>query len=217
MHGKTAIPDTRPLAQRDLVEPENKHIHTGIVSWHSLAAAHLVELVKANSDMTAVVLADGAHGTRVFPEHARVVVLIDLWGVPMPTAEYLDEFSAAIPGAVFLALDREQNEMEIARLLRTGFAGFITHNEALRLLGDAIRAVAQGRVWTSPEVIRAYMDLTSKRPAVRESGLGTLTSRENQVLDLLRRRYSNKEMATLLKISESTVKFHVSNVLTKLQ
>ena len=60
------------------------------------------------------------------------------------------------------------------------------------------------------------MDLTSKRPAVRESGLGTLTSRENQVLDLLRRRYSNKEMATLLKISESTVKFHVSNVLTKL-
>jgi len=216
MRPQIVVSSTRPLAQRDLVESENNHIYAGIVSWHSLAAAHLVDLVKANPNMTPVILADATNGSSIFPERARVVILIDLWGVSMSTAEYMDELSAAIPGCVFLALDRARNEMEIARLLRAGFAGFITHNEALYLLGQAIHAVAEGQIWTSPEVIRVYMNLTSKRPALRESGIGTLTSRENQILDLLRRRYSNKEMAMLLRISESIVKFHVSNVLMKL-
>jgi DNA-binding CsgD family transcriptional regulator len=64
--------------------------------------------------------------------------------------------------------------------------------------------------------LRIYVDLTSARNSIRATGIATLTVRENQILDLLRRRYSNKEIANHFGISESTVKFHVSNVLTKL-
>ena len=116
----------------------------------------------------------------------------------------------------FLALDQPSSDVEIAQLLRAGFAGFITYDQSFQFLGAAIKAVAQGQVWASPEVLRIYVDLTSPRNNIRATGIATLTVRENQILDLLRRRYSNKEIANHLGISESTVKFHVSNVLTKL-
>ena len=215
MFENTVAPPIRPSAQRDQVEATNP-IYVGIVTSHSLAAHHLIELIKVNNNMLPVILPDGAKGATVFPAHAPVVILIDLWGLPLPTSEYLDAFIAAIPRCTFLALDRARNGIDVARFLRAGFAGFISHEEALYLLGPALNAVAEGRVWTSPEVIRIYMNLTSQRTTARGVGVETLTTRENQVLELLRRRYSNKEMASLLQISESTVKFHVSNVLMKL-
>jgi NarL family two-component system response regulator LiaR len=190
-------------------------IYVGLVMSHALAAHHLAELIKAHN-MYPVILADGVKIANVFPARARVVIIIDLWGLPLPVARYLDSFTRLVPGVAFLALDQLGAEAEVAHLLRTGFAGFISHDQALHLLGSAITAVAEGQVWASPEVIRIYMNLTSQRTAIRGTGIETLTIRENQILDLLRRRYSNKEMANLLGISESTVKFHVSNVLTKL-
>jgi len=201
--------------QRDHVEA-GRQVYIGVIAWHLLAARYLVELVEANRNMSAIILADGIKSVAAFPPHARVVILMDLWGLPLPISEYLDAFSAAIPTCAFLAVDRARNGVDVARFLRAGFAGFITHDEAIDGLGTAIQAVAEGYVWTSPEVMRIYMNLTSHRSAVRGEGAATLTSRENQVLDLLRWRYSNKEMAVLLRISESTVKFHVSNVLMKL-
>jgi len=159
---------------------------------------------------------DHAKFAHSFPASSRVVVLIDLWGLPLPLTEYLDWLSAAIPGCAFLALDSAKSEVDVARLLHSGIAGFITHAESSHLLGPAIQAVAAGRIWASPEIIRIYVELTSQRFTV-SSGAEMLTSRENQVLELLRKRYSNREMAQLLRISESTVKFHVSNVLMKLK
>lgn len=204
-----------PQIQRDHAEAPSQ-IYVGVFAWHLLAARYLVELVEANHNMSAVILTDDVKSATPFPAHARVVILIDLWGLPLPTSDYLAVFSAAIPRCAFLAVDRARNVTDVARLLHTGFTGFINHDEAIDGLGTAIQAVAAGYVWTSPEVIRIYLNLTSHGTAARGERAATLTSRENQVLDLLRRRYSNKEMATLLKISESTVKFHVSNVLMKL-
>ena len=215
MRGKNAVLEIRPAMQRDHVEAASQ-IYIGVIAWHILAAHYLAELVEANHNMSAVILTEGIKSAIAFPRHARVVILIDLWGLPLPMSDYLDAFSAAIPRCAFLAVDRARNGVDVVRFLRTGFAGFITHDEAIDGLGTAIQAVAEGHVWTSPEVMRIYMNLTSHRTAAGGEGAATLTSRENQVLDLLRWRYSNKEMAMLLRISESTVKFHVSNVLMKL-
>jgi len=193
-----------------------KRIYVGIVSCHSLAAHHLSEIIARNPNMSSFILMDGAMSACVLPQDGRCVILIDLWNLPLPFSEYLDAFTAAIPGCVFLALDRARNGVDVARLLQAGFAGFITHEEALSHLGTAVNAVEEGHVWTSPEVINIYMKLTSQRAAALRGGVEVLTIRESQVLDLLRKRYSNREMASLLHISESTVKFHVSNVLMKL-
>jgi two-component system, NarL family, response regulator LiaR len=194
----------------------SKQICVGIVSAHLLAARYLLEVLKANPNMLPVIMFEGVNSAKVFPARSPIVILIDLWGLPLPTSEYLDTFAGALPGCAFLAVDRDRKETDVAHFLRTGFAGFITHAEVSHLLGPAIHAVAKDRIWISHEVIRIYLQLTSQRTTMRRAGSDTLTVRENQVLDLLRRRCSNKEVADLLGISESTVKFHVSNVLMKL-
>jgi DNA-binding NarL/FixJ family response regulator len=216
MLSATTAPEARSLSQLDQVGTSTSTpIHVGLVVFHSLAAHHLAELVRVNK-MVPVVLTDHVKTAHPFPASPRVVVLIDLWGLPLPLTEYLDGLSAAIPGCAFLALDSAKPEIEVARLLHSGIAGFITHGESSQLLGAAIEAVAAGRVWASREIIRIYVELTSQRFTV-SSGVEMLTARENQVLEFLRKRYSNREMAQVLRISESTVKFHVSNVLTKLK
>jgi DNA-binding NarL/FixJ family response regulator len=215
MPGKTIPPHIRDLSPQSQVEPGDQQ-YVGIVAAHSLVGHYLCYLIKSNSKMLPVILAaDGAKNPTGLPAHANTVVLIDLCGLPLPASEYLGHFGAAMPNCSFLALDRARDEIEVARLLRAGFSGFIRHDEALCVLGPAISAIAEGRIWTSPEVIRIYMNLTSKRTVAYGIGTEMLTVREHQVMELLRRRYSNKEMAGLLKISESTVKFHVSNVLMK--
>ena len=175
----------------------------------------MCDLVESNSNMMPLILTDETKSGFGLSSRGSTVVLIDLWGLPLPTSEYLRHFSAVIPRCSFLALDRARNGIEVARFLRAGFSGFLRHDDALRLLVPAIIAIAEGRIWASPEIIRIYMNLTSKRTMADRVGIESLTVREHQIMELLRRRYSNKEMASLLNVSESTVKFHVSNVLMK--
>jgi len=190
--------------------------HVGIVASHILAAHHLQELVKMNQGMTPVILSDGEKIGMNLPENGRAAILIDLYGLPLPLSEYFDILTATIPGCAFLLLDHAKNGLDVARLLRAGASGFITHAEALYLLGHAIAAIAKGNVWTSPEVMRIYVNLTSRRSMADGGGHEMLTVRECQVLDMLRERYSNKEIAAFFHISESTVKFHISNIFMKL-
>jgi DNA-binding NarL/FixJ family response regulator len=214
MPEKMISPHTQGFTPQDQTEPGDR-IYVGVVASHSLVGNYLCNLIKSNKKMLPVILADGAQSATGLPPHANTVVLIDLCGLPLPASEYLGHFSATIPNCSFLALDRSRDEIEVARLLRAGFSGFIRHDDASCVLDPAISAIAEGRIWTSPEVIRMYMNLTSKRTVLYGIGIEMLTVREHQVMELLRMRYSNKEMAGLLKISESTVKFHVSNVLMK--
>jgi DNA-binding NarL/FixJ family response regulator len=206
------VSDVRSTIQPELAD-QDQEIYVGLVMSHALAAQQMVEMVKVEN-MRPVLLS--LENTGHFPVGARVVIVLDLWGLPTPVSEYLNAFSRATSRVTFLALDQPSSDVEIAQLLRAGFAGFITYDQSFQFLGAAIKAVAQGKVWASPEVLRIYVDLTSPRNNIRATGIATLTVRENQILDLLRRRYSNKEIANHLGISENTVKFHVSNVLTKL-
>jgi DNA-binding NarL/FixJ family response regulator len=210
------VSGTQPdVPENQTIESANP-IYVGIVASHSLAAHSFFDLIKQNPNMVPIVLPNGPDSVPAFPSDAKSVILIDLWGLPFSAFEYLDHFVVAMPKCAFLASDRARDGIEVARFLRAGFSGFISHDEALHLLGAAIDTIADGRIWTSPEVIRIYMSLTSKRTLFHADGTETLTLREHQVAELLRKRYSNKEMAGFLKISESTVKFHVSNVLMKL-
>lgn len=206
------LSDVRSSSQPELAD-QGQEIYVGLIMSHALAARQMVEMVKLENMRPVLMSLENTGG---FPVGAQVVIVFDLWGLPAPVSECLNAFSRATPQVAFLALDQPNSDVEIAQLLRAGFAGFITYDQSFHFLGPAIKAVAQGQIWASPEVLRIYVELTSPRSNIRATGLATLTVRENQILDLLRRRYSNKEIANHFGISESTVKFHVSNVLTKL-
>lgn len=107
------------------------------------------------------------------------------------------------------------NENECLRWLFRGIWGLVAYDRFEKELPRAVRRVAEGKYWFPAPVVKRWNRIGSAR---RDSALPEpLTGRENQVLDFLLRRFSNKEIADILNISDSTVKFHVAHVLAKLQ
>jgi DNA-binding NarL/FixJ family response regulator len=124
------------------------------------------------------------------------------------------------PGSKFIALlpPSPDTLQEKICLFHWGIDGFVELHEAWHIeLPLAIRSVWRGQPWAPPEVLLAFV---SQARALLNAQLRNghfLTSREAEVLQLLMRRQTNKDIAASLAISERTVKFHVSNILSKLQ
>jgi DNA-binding NarL/FixJ family response regulator len=104
--------------------------------------------------------------------------------------------------------------------LRAGASGFLLKDVQPELLVAGIRAVHAGESLLAPTVTRRMIESYLKRPRVVDANtrrrLGSLTAREQEVLQLLARGLTNVEIATKLYVSETTVKTHVGRVLMKL-
>jgi two-component system response regulator FimZ (fimbrial Z protein) len=102
-------------------------------------------------------------------------------------------------------------------LLHLGAKGLLSYPEARGQLHRALESVSKGGFWVPRALLSSFVD-SILRAGNRRKGPGwsaRLSPREIQVLDLLLDNLSNKEIAAKMKIAERTVKFHVSNVLTK--
>lgn len=127
---------------------------------------------------------------------------------------------ASAPGSKFLALlpPGDLGHAEKIRLFSWGLDGFVElHKTWQKELSQAIRSVLKGQLWVPPEVLLAFV---KQAKALLDAQLlhgHFLTAREGEILQLLMRRLTNKEISSALGISERTVKFHVSNILSKLQ
>src|SRR5262249_23146896 len=102
-------------------------------------------------------------------------------------------------------------------LLSLGAKGLLSSSEARGQLPRALRAVAEGGFWVPRVLLSSFVDsiLRAGRKGRSPGWSARLSPREIQVLELLLDNLANKEIAGKLKIAERTVKFHVSNVLTK--
>ena len=106
--------------------------------------------------------------------------------------------------------------MDADRMVQWGIGGFVPYSDVVDSLIPAVRAVADGKTWARKEVLQEYLQ---KNLIAHNGGLGRgagLTERENVIMDLVKRRMSNNEIAGVLGVRESTVKFHISNLFSKL-
>ncbi|MGH9805640.1 MAG: helix-turn-helix domain-containing protein [Candidatus Acidiferrales bacterium] len=101
------------------------------------------------------------------------------------------------------------------RWLFRGVWGLVPYETYETELPRAARQIAGGQFWFPSQVILRWMQIDGARRASMLKP--SLTPRERQVMEFLLRRFSNREIAEILSISERTAKFHVSNILTKLQ
>ncbi|MBS1825703.1 MAG: response regulator transcription factor [Acidobacteria bacterium] len=101
-----------------------------------------------------------------------------------------------------------------AGALRDGARGVLPQNTTAEELAAAIRALASGLTVIAPEFVTALLSATPARQSNHETE--ALTPRELEVLRLLGRGLSNKEIAARLAISDHTAKFHVASVMSKL-
>ncbi|MFE7800106.1 response regulator [Nocardia sp. NPDC057440] len=108
----------------------------------------------------------------------------------------------------------------VFRTLRAGASGFVLKSASGQSLVDSVRAVAAGDGVLAPEVtaavINAFAATTIENTEPAPQGFADLTEREREVLDCLGEGLTNAQIATRLFIGETTVKTHVSRVLTKL-
>lgn len=128
-------------------------------------------------------------------------------------------FRADSPGSKFLVLlSSEQHVTEEIRLFNWGIDGFVElHKKWQRELPLAIDSILKGQLWVSHHVLLAFAKRTKALLDAQLLHGHFLTAREVEVAQLLMRNLTNKEISGALAISERTVKFHVSNILSKLQ
>jgi len=147
------------------------------------------------------------------------VVLLD---VHMPGGggkAVIEAVAATHPEVKFLALSVSDAAEDVISVIRAGARGYVTKTISGDELADAIRRVADGDAVFSPRlagfVLDAFAGVTDA-PVV-DPELDLLTNREREVLRLIARGYTYKELARRLEISVKTVETHVSAVLRKLQ
>ncbi len=160
---------------------------------------------------------DGA--IRLIREVEPEVVLLD---VHMPGGggrAVIDALAATHPDVKFLALSVSDAAEDVISVIRAGARGYVTKTISGDELADAIRRVAEGDAVFSPRLAGFVLDAFagSADVPVVDPELDLLTNREREVLRLIARGYTYKELARRLEISVKTVETHVSAVLRKLQ
>ena len=148
------------------------------------------------------------------------VVLLDVHMPDGGGAEVLRRVRPTQPDVVFLALSVSDAAEDVIAVIRAGARGYVTKTISGRELVDAVRRVRAGDAVFSPRLAGFVLDAFSDRPGAApptDPELDRLTRRERDVLRLLARGYSYREIAGELFISVKTVETHVSSVLRKTQ
>ena len=182
-----------------------------------MAARYLLEILAKQTALHAVTLEDLI--ARKPAESMAQVFIVDRKGIDLSLRECLDVLRERYTKARFLVLEEEQTLEQTVGLLALGIHGFLSYEQIDKQLSEAVDRISRGELFFSSNVLEAYArrSIASLSPANQSPTGQAITHRESQIVELVKRRLSNKEIGAALNIQESTVKFHLSNVFSKLR
>jgi DNA-binding NarL/FixJ family response regulator len=148
------------------------------------------------------------------------VVVMDVSMPDMNGIEATRQIKKEFPSVKVIGLSMHADKRFVTEMLKAGTSGYLLKHCAFEELGLAIRAVAENRIYLSPEitdvVIEDYMQAVQHgKRQVTDKG-ATLTGREREVLQLLAEGKSTKDIAALLNLSVKTIETHRQNIMEKL-
>lgn len=175
---------------------------------HMVMRMGLVHAASAQPDMKVIAeVESGEEAIEAYRTHLPDVVILDLRMRGIGGVATVRALREEFPRARIVIFSNYARGEEVYQALKSGAAGFVVKNMNLARLLEAIRRVHAGERYLPPEL------------AVRisERVLSPLSERETEVLALIAKGQSNKEIATTLGVTEGTVKLHVTNILSKLE
>ena len=184
-----------------------------LVDDHAVVRSGLSAFLMVFDDLELVGEAgSGEEALRLCQKLRPDVVLMDLVMPGMDGAETTQRIKAECPDIQIIALTSFKEKDLVERALQAGAIGYLLKNVSADELANAIRSAHLGRPTLAPEAAHALIQMTTRPP---EPGYD-LTDRELDVLALMVEGLNNPDIAERLIVSRSTVKFHVSNILSKL-
>jgi two-component system, NarL family, response regulator LiaR len=191
-------------------------IHVLIADDHAVVRQGLRAFLEVQDDIEVVgEAADGEEAVSLTQKLGPDVVVMDLVMPRVDGIEAIRQIRAAPSAAKVIVLTSFADDQKVFAAVRAGAAGYLLKDVQPRDLAEAIRTVMRGEALLNPAVAAKLMQEFAQeaRPAASQS----LTEREMDVLRLIARGRSNKEIALDLGVAEKTVKTHVSSILGKLQ
>jgi NarL family two-component system response regulator LiaR len=190
-----------------------KPIRVLIVDDHAVVRSGLAAFLLAfdNLELTGEA-SSGAEAVRLCSQLQPDVVLMDLMMPGMDGATATGLIREKCPQIQVIALTSFKEQELVQGVLRAGAIGYLLKNVSAEELADAIRKAHAGRPTLAPEATQALIHASTKPLPPGHD----LTDREREVLALLVKGLNNSEIAKRLVISQSTAKFHVSSIISKL-
>lgn len=171
---------------------------------------------EADNGQSALRQLEMLYGTELQPD----VVLMDIRMPVMDGIAATRQIGERFPGPKVLVLTTFDNDEYVSEALRHGALGYLLKDTPSKELAEAIRSVHKGYTQFGPGILQKVVARVPMAEVVRPPGpppgVSELTPRECEVLRWIARGASNREIAGALYISEGTVKYHVTNILGRL-
>lgn len=195
----------------------NRCAEVFLLAKNRLLREALVRLLAKKSDIR--VVGANAYSPEVHEEILASwpnIIVLDSSGLGSSVVSTLQE---SIPGVRIVMVDMDSDENTFLKAVREGVLGYVLKDASAAELAATVRAVACGEAVCPPSLSIALFRTASRQSSAPvTSALGTemgLSRREQQLVEMLRQRLTNKEIANQLNLSEQTVKNHIHNILRK--
>jgi DNA-binding NarL/FixJ family response regulator len=186
-----------------------------VYSEHPLARKAIVDALNSDRHLRRCVKTVPFRSLHSAADKERKVGIIDICSVENWTKLVSEWFADGSYAVALLPLD-SSSLTEQLKVLYAGVRGIVTLSENLiKELPLAVHSVADGKLWISRSILDEYVRQTNFLLSRLPADDRRFTAREEQIVQFILRGFSNKQIGSLLRISERTVKFHITNILQK--
>lgn len=187
-----------------------------VVDDHPLFRAGVVHALEAEPGIAIVgEAASGEDALRLARERLPDVVLLD---ISMPGWDGLvtaERIATACPASAIVMLTASDDQDQLLGALKAGARGYVLKGVSVQELVRVIRGAVEGESYVSPTLASEMLALLTRGPA--PDPLQELTERERDILALIGKGLTNRQIGDRLGLTEKTVKHYVTNILQKLQ